>query len=100
MHLVCKLFKTDKAFESRMYLVYLAVTHFHPLSYARLPMNTRLKSPLHTANVRSIPCQFCQFLERMKTDRAIPEILLVRCVRFVSVGQWDQAFRYRSAIYQ
>lgn len=134
MHLVYKVFKTDKAFVSGMYLVYLgwhpiyiraasplfplgvrdasassamhplfplfvhfaiipgnpfgAAIHFHPLSSARLPMNVRLTSLLHTTHVRSFPyCfrQFCPFLERMKTDGATSEILLVRCVLYAYV---------------
>ena len=33
----------------------IPVIHFDPLSSVRLPMNTRLISPLHTTNVHSIP---------------------------------------------
>ena len=78
-----------------------AAIHFHPLSSARLPMNVRLTSLLHTTHVRSflLICfrHFRQFLEPMKTDGATPEIfthpLCPLCIRFVSIGQWDRAFR-------
>ena len=71
-----------------VYKVFKAVIHFHPLSSARLPMNIRLTSPLHTTHVRYFPfCfrKFCPFLERMKTDGATREILLVRCVLYAYV---------------
>ena len=102
MHIVNKVFKTDKAFVSGMYLVYLAAIHFHPLSSARLPMNIRLTSPLHTTHVRSFTFCFRKFspiLSIFGADengwshlRNFARPLCPLCIRFVSIGQWDRAF--------
>ena len=102
MHLVYKVFKTDKAFVSGMYLVFGAVIHFHPLSSARLPMNIRLTSPLHTTHVCSFPFCFRKFSPILSISgadengwsqpRNFARPLCPFCIRFVSVGQWDRAF--------
>ena len=74
-----------------VYKVYKAVIHVHPLPSARLPMNIRLTSRyiLPTSFIfRSVFTnfrKFCPFLERMKTDGATPEILLVRYVLYAYV---------------
>ena len=78
-----------------------AVIHFHPLSSARLPMNIRLTSPLHTTHVRYFPFCFRKFSQILSISgadengwsqpRNFARPLCPLCIRFVSVGQWDRA---------
>ena len=84
-----------------VYKVFKAVIHFHPLSSARLPMNIRLTSPLHTTHVRYFPFCFRKFSQILSISgadengwshpRNFARPLCPLCIRFVSVGQWDRA---------
>ena len=67
------------------------VRHFYPHSSAGFQINIHLTTRLHTTHVRFFSSvyakfhQFCSFLERMKTDGAKPEILLVRFVLYAYI---------------
>ena len=84
-----------------VYKVFKAAIHFHLLSSARLPMNIRLTSPLHTIHVRYFPFRFRKFSQilsisgadenRWSYPRNFARPLCPLCIRFVSVGQWDRA---------